>query len=81
MKLVTWKRGKGHVAVCIFVNNSSCAVSRKVFATKAGAWKMCEKVLAHCGKDYSLNDFPWSVTNVDNGVKEQLFNRENVSKV
>tara|TARA_R100000306_G_C4310812_1_gene110091 strand:+ start:129 stop:371 length:243 start_codon:yes stop_codon:yes gene_type:complete len=80
MKLVTWKRDKGYVSVCIFDNKTSCAVSRKVFATKVGAEKMNARVLEHCGSNYE-NDFPWSVTDTDTGNRQQLFNRENVAKV
>ena len=84
MKLTTWNRGSGHVAVVLFENKRSAAVfTGKVMKTKVGAQNYCKRIEELCGENYelrNLRDLQFT-TDPETGKKTRNFEYENLSSV
>jgi hypothetical protein len=81
MKVTTWNRDLGHVAVILFDNGTSAAVSTKTFKTKKGAEGANKRIIEMCGENWELGNLPWKSTNPTTGEVTTNFRRENLSKV
>ena len=81
MKTTTWNREAGHVAVVLFDNGTSAAVSTKIYATKKGAEAANAKLLAMCGEKYEKANLPWESTNPETGEITRHFHRENLTSL
>jgi len=83
MKLTTWNRDKGHVAVVLFENGTSAAVFDKVMKTEQGAVNYGKRIQEVCGDNYehrNLTSLQYS-TDAKTGKKTRNFHYENLTKV
>jgi hypothetical protein len=81
IKLTTWNRGKGHVSVVLFDNNTSAAVSTKLYKSKKGAEAANARLVEFCGEGYSDNNIPWKTTNPETGEQTENYRLENLAVV
>lgn len=80
MKVTTWNRETGHVAVVLFANGTSAAVSTKTFKTKKGAIAATQRIKELCGENWEKGNLPWKTTNPKTGEVTVNFRNENLSK-
>jgi len=74
MKTMTWTTESGELKVVALFVKGTGAESVRSFETEADAKAAIKWLNAFCGKDYTINDFPWAVKGKD-GKSRQLFKR------
>ena len=83
MKLITWNRDKGHVAVVLFENGKTAAVFDKVMKTQKGAENLCNRIKELCGENYehrNLTALEYS-TDAKTGKRVRNFHYENLTNI
>lgn len=81
MKVITWDKEDGCTIAVLFENGTSAAESVRVFKDKKEVKAAKDWLQKHCGKEYSNNNFPWTVTNPKTGETRRLFLHRNLASM